>query len=322
MKTSRGDVKALKNLYKIVEAGERGFAVAATSVDNRGLKVTFKTFAQQRAQFKSELLDKIQRLGGDHRPRSSIRGLIHRGRIAIVASLTIGSENQEKVVLKEAVIGEEVAEKTYKKTLGGELSPELREIVERQFEEVRKVREQVHLMRGKGGKRLVVRLFNSEEDADRAVGALKESGFSQEAVERVSLSETMELYEGKGTTVLETVLSGAFGGSLWGSLIGVLAGISVVQLPGVEPIGTTTVLGTGVFIALAIVLIAAFVGGALGLIFGVGISEEDTEMYDQSVRRGQIILKVLVDEAIASKANQIMSQVNIQSRAQAREAPA
>ncbi len=48
-RSNRRASKALDYLYRIVEAGEKGYAVAAANVDNRGLKLLFKSYAQQRA---------------------------------------------------------------------------------------------------------------------------------------------------------------------------------------------------------------------------------------------------------------------------------
>ena len=115
---------ALVYLYKIVEAGERGYAVVASNVSNRALKILYKSYAQQRLQFKEEIFAEIQRLGGHTRPRSKFLGIVHRGRIDIFAALTIGNENVEKVVLKEVLLGEMVAVKAYEKTLKKDLPPE------------------------------------------------------------------------------------------------------------------------------------------------------------------------------------------------------
>lgn len=320
--TQQRAVKALSPLYRIIEAGEKGYAVAGANVSNRGLKVLFKSYAQQRANFKSEILAEIKRLGGDFEPRSSIRGIIHRGRIAIVAALTIGAESRENGVLKEVLLGEKAALRTYAATLKKGLPDETRAIVERQFEAVRQASERVNLMLGQEGKRLVVRLLDTEKDAETAVQALEDAGFSRDRIEKISLSDAAELYRGKGTTVLETIVSGAFGGSLWGSIFGAVAGIGVVQTPGIEPVGDTTILGTWAVIALSGILIGAFIGAALGFFIGVGVSEEDSFVYDQSIQHGQIILRAVVDEKRALEAGRIMARVNIESRSQARGAMA
>lgn len=70
---------ALASLYKIVEAGERGYAVVASNVNNRALKTLYKSYAQQRLRFKEEIFAEIQRLGGYARPTSNFLSIVHRG---------------------------------------------------------------------------------------------------------------------------------------------------------------------------------------------------------------------------------------------------
>jgi uncharacterized protein (TIGR02284 family) len=320
-------LKALSHLYRIVEAGERGYAVAAANVDNRGLKLLFKSFAQQRANLKTEIFKEMQHLDSHVRVPSSglstFLAMIHRGRIDIFAALTIGDENIEKVVLKEVVLGEGVALRAYENTLKKDLPPEVREMVARQFNEVRQVVEQVNLMRGKDGKRLLVRLYDTEMDANRAVQELKQSGLVQEAIERVPVDKSTVLYTGRGTTILETILSGAVGGGFWGAVIGVLAAISVLQMPAaipsVGPLFDQSVWG---FIALVLCIAGGtFVGTMIGTFIGWGIKSGDDYLYDQGLERGRILVKLLADESRASKAWQTMAQVNVESRARVREIP-
>ena len=200
---------ALINLYKIVEAGEKGYAVVASNVKNRALKILFQSYSQQRRKFKDEIFEEIKRLGGETRPSDSILGMIHRGRIDIFATLTIGDENVEKVLLKEVRLGERVALNTYEKTLKDDLPPETRALVERQFQEVRKVVDQIRLLRGQDGKRLVLRLYDSRKDAEQALQSLKKAGISEQTIKIEDYSPpAIEPYKGRGTTILETVLSG------------------------------------------------------------------------------------------------------------------
>lgn len=323
--SNRQTLKALGTLYRIVEAGERGYAVAAANVDNRGLKLLFKSFAQQRANFKTEIFQEMQHLNGPaHAPGnglSSILAMIHRGRIDIFAALTIGDENEEQVVLKEVMLGESVALRAYENTLKKDLPPEIREVVTRQFEEVRRVVEQVHLMKGREGKRLLVRLYDTEMDANRAVERLRQSGLAQESIEKVLVDKTEVLYKGRGTTLRETILSGAVGGAFWGSVIGLLAVISVLQLPNWNP-GVQSFMDQRLWAFIALVLCIAggvFVGTMIGTFIGWGIKSSDAYLYDHGLERGRILVKSLVDESRASKAWRMLAHVNIESRARTKE---
>jgi hypothetical protein len=255
---------------------------------------------------------------------SSFLAMIHRGRIDIFAALTIGDENVEKVVLKEVVLGEGVALRAYENTLKKDLLPEVKELVARQFNEVRQVVEQVNLMRGRVGKRLLVRLYDTETDASHAIQMIKEAGFDQESIEKVPVDKTTVLYTGRGTTILETILSGAVGGGFWGAVIGVLAAMSVLQMPaGIPSVGPLFDQSVWAFIALVLCIAGGtFVGTMIGTFIGWGIKSGDDYLYDQGLERGRILVKLLVDKSRASKAWQTLAQANIESRARVREIPA
>lgn len=317
--TDQQTVKVLSSLYRMIEAGEKGYAVSAANVANRGLKVLFKSYAQQRSDFGSEILAEMQRLGGNAKPNSSIRGVIHRGRINIFAALTIGSEERDKVILNEIIFGERVALNTYEKALKKDLDQETREIIARQYKEVRKVVEQIHLMRGWAGKRMIVRLFDSEKDADLATREFKKSASNIESIEQVILSDEIILYRGRSTTLFETVISGAVGGALWGSLIGALAGLGAEQTANLAPFASSQPDGIWIWIALAGIVAGSFVGSALGFTIGIGISGEDTYLYDQSMKNGRIILLILTDVSWASEAGRILARLDIESRQTAKE---
>lgn len=314
---------ALVYLYKIVEAGERGYAVVAANVSNHALKILYKSYAQQRFQFKEEIFAEIQRLGGHARPRDNFLGLVHRGRIDIFAALTIGAENVEKMILKEVMLGETVAVKAYEKTLKKDLPPETREILHRQFDVVRKVVEQVRLLKGQNGKRLVLRLYDSKRDAEEALQSLKRDGFSEKAIEMESWNHGThsELYKGRGTTFLETMISGAVGVAIWGIVAGGLAAIGIIQISAMnsEKVAPVVLLLT----ILGLIAAGAFIGGVLGLFIGWGISSEDNYVYDDSIKHGEILLRTIVDTPRASRATRIMEQVAVETQARrASELPA
>lgn len=309
-------VKTLNYLYKICHAGERGFETAAENVSNRGLKVFLKHYAQQRRQFRAEVRAEIERLGGKVIARPSIRGIVHRGRMAIIATLTIGPQNVEQVVLKEAALGEQAAVSAYKDALEKELPPETKNLVERQYEQIEAVREQIVRLRGRSGQHLVVRLFDSNEDKEEAIRALQQAGFNPDVIETILLHDAVDLYRGKGSTVTDTVISGAVGGAIWGSILGAAAGLGVLLIPGLEPFWSTTIQGTWAIIALGGTAIGASFGVILGFLIGVGVAEEDTFLYEDSVEHGNVLVMLNIDGKRAQEAAQIMRQVNLDSRKQ------
>ena len=205
--------KALIRLYKIVEAGELGYAVVASNVRNRALKLLFQSASQQRRTFKEEIFDELQRLGEHRKPKSSVLGMIHRGRIDIFSYFTIGDENVEKMLFREIMLGERIAIRAYERTLEQDLPTEIRALIERQYQEVRRVVDEIRLLRGQRGKRLVLRLYDTRKDADQAAQSLKKAGISQEAIQLQAFQPpVLEPSKEPPTTILETILSGAAGG--------------------------------------------------------------------------------------------------------------
>jgi uncharacterized protein (TIGR02284 family) len=208
--------KTLSYLCRIVEAGERGYAVSAANVSNQGLKFLLKSHAQQRSRFKSEILAEIHRLGSNLKPRNSIRGALHRGRINIFSALASGNNEKEKIVLKEILVGEKIALKVYESTLKKELPRETQGLISKQYTAVKKVVEQINLLKGKDGMRLIVQLFKSEKHANTAIHELRDAGFQLDSIQLMSVHDSIEFYATKGITVFETSVSGAVGGALWG----------------------------------------------------------------------------------------------------------
>jgi len=306
-------IRILSYLHRIVEAGERGYAVAASNINNQGLKILLRSFAQQRARFKSEILAEIQRLGGDIQPRSSLRGILHRGRIDIFAALTIGNLEREKVVLNEVLIGEKVAVRTYTEALKKELPPEVRELIERQSQDVARVVEQVKLIRGVQGRRLVVQLFDAEPDAEAAIQELQNTEVGPDAIQKMMLNENIELYTGKGTTVFETSISGAVGGALWGNILGAIAGVGAQQSANIVS-GTSLSASVWSLIALAGVAVGALIGAVLGFFIGMGISEDDSYLYNQSLVNGKILVLALVNDLQTTKISQMMTKIYVDNK--------
>lgn len=294
----------LNRLYRVAEAGEKGYCTAAANVVNPGLKMLFKSYAQQRAQFKSELIDTLHSLGDAHRPGTSVPGMIHRGRVAIFAAMSSDRYSQEKIVLKEVALGDRVAAQAYQRALARDLPPNVRALVERQLEGIRDAGEQIQLLRGQDGQRMVVGLFDSQNASDHAVESLRAAGFPEETITAVQSQDT-EAYQGRGATVREVVLSGAFGGALWGGLTGLLVGFGVVQSNSQGPFG---VFGAWLLSVIGFMLIGAFIASALALFIGLSLAQNDSYQYHQITATPHFLVEAVVDQNRADEAGQILGQ--------------
>jgi uncharacterized protein (TIGR02284 family) len=142
-------VSTLNNLIETCKDGQEGFRQAADGVKNSELKTLFGTYAQQRAQFAGELQNEVLRLGGDPEKTSSTAGALHRGWINIKSALT---GEDEGAVISECERGEDSAVRNYTDALKEELPNNVREIVERQFAQVREAHERIRALERATGK--------------------------------------------------------------------------------------------------------------------------------------------------------------------------
>ena len=263
--------RALNHLYLILDAGERGYAMAAANVNNRALKMLFRTYARQRADFKAELQGQTP---GLRIPIYSLVGflaMIHRGRISIFAALTIGEQNGERVVMKEVLVGEAATLRAYERALSSGLPAGLAELVRKQSQAVQETVEQVELMRGKHGKQVVMRLYDSDGDARRAEKMLQQAHMGSSPMDTLAVENETEPYDdGMRGTMFETILSGAAGGALWGAVSGALAGLGVLHLPtlGLAQAALAIQEMAWAETALGAILAGSFVGAVLGTFIG------------------------------------------------------
>lgn len=309
-------VRTLRQLHKICKAGERGFNISAKSVNNRGLKVMLKSYAQQRRQMADELKAMVEALGGTVSKRRSVRGIIHRGRITIMSTLAIGPTESENAALREAVVGENAAVKAYERALSRNLTPEARLLVQAQFEQVQAVSQRVNRLRGLPSDRLVVRLYNSEQDAKTAVSALQNVNFPQDAIEIINLSQTNDFYrhyQEENSVTGEATISGGLGGAIWGSIVGAVTAVAMVQFPGLEPVSAASTQATWGAIALGGALSGTLIGVILGFFIGLGVSEQDVYLYDNSIERGTTMVLLNTNRRRAPEASRIMRRINMAS---------
>jgi len=307
--------KKMDHLIRILEAGEKGYAISALNVNNRGLKALFKSYAQQRARFKAEIFFEMKRLGIQFKSRNSIISALHRGRINVFAALTIGQENKELVVLREILFAEKVALRVYEELLEEDLDPETVEILSRHLSEIRRIVDQIQFMRGREGNRMVLRLFDTDRDFETALKELKDSGMRLEAVIWVNFKDVIEMYKGRTSLVAETIFAGALNGAFFGGLVGILSGISM-RMAGIVSVRMLMWQGIWPFLTLSGLITGSLIGATLGFAISIGVVDKDAYLYDQSLKRGKIILMTIVNSLRASEAERIMALVNARARTQ------
>src|SRR5689334_19825235 len=88
------------------------------------------------------------------------------------------------------------------------------------------------------GRRTIAGLFRDRADAERAIGELKDAGFTgdQIGVAMRDRNEQGALVDQTGTHVAAGAVSGVVGGGILGGVVGFLVGIGALAIPGIGPV--------------------------------------------------------------------------------------
>jgi uncharacterized protein (TIGR02284 family) len=124
----------LNHLIEMCRDEELALRYAADHVKDPSVKTLFVELASQRAQFAADLLPHAQRLGGAEAADGTTRGALHRGWMAMKTTL-IGYN--DRTMITEAEYNEDRALDTYESALNDMLPPTARDVVERQWAEIR-----------------------------------------------------------------------------------------------------------------------------------------------------------------------------------------
>lgn len=149
--------------------------------------------------------------------------------------------------------------------------------------------------------RTVSRLFDSYSQAQAAIEALEQAGYTSSEISLVSR------YRDDKTLVDDDEMSraatGATAGALVGGSGGLLAALGLIAIPGIGPLVAAGVLATTLVGAAG----GSVLGGLIGALTSAGVSEEDAHVYSEGVRRGSSLVTVTTDDPRASKAESILN---------------
>jgi uncharacterized protein (TIGR02284 family) len=145
MKEEKEIVSIVDDLIETLKDGEEGFKQAADGVKDPHVKSIFSKYSQQRARFATELQRQVQNLG-EPEPETggSAAGALHRGWINLKSAISRGDDY---AVLAECERGEDSAVDEYRKAMNDGLSGPVREIVSRQYDEIKKAHDHIKSLR-------------------------------------------------------------------------------------------------------------------------------------------------------------------------------
>lgn len=121
-------VSTLRDLLKVSEDGERGFAEAANIATDGKLKMLFTNRSKECADAVRELEQLIVSLGGPAKADGSVAGDLHRGWLKMKSSV----KDKNIAVMEEVERGEDHAKAAYTKALRADLPANIRSVIEKQ----------------------------------------------------------------------------------------------------------------------------------------------------------------------------------------------
>lgn len=128
------NISTLNDLIEVSRDGEAGFRKAAEDAHSPELKTLFASRAAEISAAVLELQTQVTALGGKPEDSGSVSGALHRGWLSLREAVT---SRDDKAILEETEKGEDVAKKKYADALQEtDLSPDVRMLIERQYQGV------------------------------------------------------------------------------------------------------------------------------------------------------------------------------------------
>ena len=142
--------------------------------------------------------------------------------------------------------------------------------------------------------RIASAVFDSRDEAERALSELRSAGVPDDAISIVGRSESGD---GSGMTDNDddgVNKSGAAKGALMGGGAGALLGLAALAIPGVGPLAAAgAIAATAAPEAAGIgAALGATAGGVSGLLTEHGVSEEDATYYEERINQGGYFVAV------------------------------
>ncbi|WP_245459487.1 MULTISPECIES: hypothetical protein [unclassified Rhizobium] len=156
---------------------------------------------------------------------------------------------------------------------------------------------------------MIAGLFDEYCEAKLAVELLEDAGIASKDISIISRTlDGRRIDEGQTQTVTDATMGTGIG-AVAGAAGGLLAGLGIVAVPGVGP-----VVAAGWLVAMLVgtaggAVLGGATGGVMGTLTGSGISDDDANVYAESVRRGGTLVIGRIGQAQVPLANEILDRV-------------
>ncbi len=136
--------EAIQDLIETCKDGETGYLHAAGVAESETLKAYFQEKSLERARFRAELADLIERMGvPDPDESGSTAGALHRAWFEVKNDMGGG----DHTLLESVEQGEDYAKESYQKALQAGLPPDVDAVVRRQYSSLRDAHDRVKATR-------------------------------------------------------------------------------------------------------------------------------------------------------------------------------
>ncbi len=144
----------------------------------------------------------------------------------------------------------------------------------------------------------IIGVFTSRSNAENAVNALRQQGFTTEEINIISKKQENDDHSDNNSD--DDILDGTLTGSTLGGIGGLLLGAGALAIPGIGPI-----IAAG---PIAGAISGAIAGGITGGLIDWGIPAGESHHYEQEVVQGSILALVRTDAAKVNSVAQILRQ--------------
>ena len=152
--------------------------------------------------------------------------------------------------------------------------------------------------------RIVSAVFDSQDEAQRALNELRSAGIDETSISIVgrhgeqSSSDTIANDSGDGDSDGVNG-SGAAKGAIGGAVGGALLGVAALAIPGVGPLAAAGAIASGAIPGAAAIGAGAgaVAGGVTGLLTNHGVSDDDARYYEDRLKQGGIFISVDGDKS-------------------------
>lgn len=161
----------------------------------------------------------------------------------------------------------------------------------------------------------ITRVYDNHARALEAINTLKRAGFAEDDISTLTQAADGTM-ESSATPAADVAGAGAGIGAAVGGGAGLLAGLGLMAIPGIGPI-----VAAGWFAATAAGAVAGAVaggatGGIVGSLMSTGASEEDANIYAETLRRGGTLVTVRVSDDRAAEATRVLAPFNAMTLAE------